>query len=76
MRRVKEDPKDPHRTTLPRKRVAPELDGRDGADGLRPDDREGHAGIAITLATYSHVVPGMPEEAAEAVSALVFGADG
>lgn len=44
VRRVKEDPKDPHRTTLLRKRVAPELDGRDGADGLRAvvlDSRRG-----------------------------------
>jgi len=32
----------------------------------------GHAGVAITLDTYSHVVPGMQEEAAEKVVALIF----
>jgi integrase len=32
----------------------------------------GHSGVAITLNTYSHVVPGMQEEAAQKVAALIF----
>lgn len=32
----------------------------------------GHAGVAITLDTYSHVVPGMQEDAAAKVAALIF----
>lgn len=32
----------------------------------------GHAGVGITLDTYSHVVPGMQEEAAQKVAALIF----
>jgi integrase len=33
----------------------------------------GHASIGITLDTYSHAVPGLQEQAAETVAALVFG---
>jgi integrase len=33
----------------------------------------GHSSIAITLDTYSHVIPSMSEEAADTVAALVFG---
>ncbi len=32
-------------------------------------ERLGHASIAITLDTYSHVMPGMQEEAAEKIDA-------
>jgi len=45
--------------------------------GVHPkvvQERLGHSDISITLQTYSHVLPGMQEEAAEQVAALVFGA--
>ena len=32
-------------------------------------ERLGHASISITLDTYSHVMPGMQEEAAEKIDA-------
>jgi integrase len=34
-------------------------------------ERLGHASIAITLDLYSHVAPGMQQDAAETVAALV-----
>jgi integrase len=34
-------------------------------------ERLGHKSIAITLDTYSHVTPGMQEEAASQVAALI-----
>lgn len=37
-------------------------------------ERLGHATIAITLDTYSHVLPSMDEEAASTVAALILGA--
>ncbi|MGD9935201.1 MAG: tyrosine-type recombinase/integrase [Dehalococcoidia bacterium] len=37
-------------------------------------DRLGHANIAITLDTYSHVLPALQEEAAGKVAALIYGA--
>jgi integrase len=43
--------------------------------GIHPkivSERLGHASIAITLDTYSHVMAGVREEAAEKVAALVF----
>lgn len=43
--------------------------------GVHPkvvQERLGHSDISITLQTYSHVLPGMQEEAAEQVAALVF----
>jgi integrase len=36
-------------------------------------ERLGHASIAITLDTYSHVLPNMKEEAAEQVARLILG---
>jgi integrase len=36
-------------------------------------ERLGHASIAITLDLYSHVAPGMQEDAADRLGALVFG---
>jgi integrase len=36
--------------------------------------RLGHANVAITLDTYSHVIPGMDEDAAGTVAALILGA--
>lgn len=36
-------------------------------------ERLGHASIAITLDTYSHVLPNMQEEAAEQVARLILG---
>ena len=36
-------------------------------------ERLGHSTISVTLDTYSHAVPGLQEEAAEKVAALVFG---
>ena len=41
-------------------------------EGVHPkvvSERLGHASIAITLDTYSHVMPGMQEEAAERIDA-------
>lgn len=46
------------------------------AAGVHPkvvSERLGHASIALTLDTYSHVIPAMQEDAAETVAALVFG---
>jgi integrase len=37
-------------------------------------DRLGHATVAFTLDTYTHSVPALEEEAAEAVARLVRGA--
>ena len=36
-------------------------------------ERLGHAKVGITLDLYSHVVPGMQEEAAAKLEALLFG---
>ena len=36
-------------------------------------ERLGHANIAITLDTYSHVLPAMQEDAAEKIAALILG---
>jgi integrase len=36
-------------------------------------ERLGHSSIAITLDTYSHAIPGMQEDAAAQVAALVDG---
>jgi integrase len=36
-------------------------------------ERLGHATVAMTLDTYSHVIPAMQEDAAEKVAALVLG---
>jgi integrase len=33
----------------------------------------GHANVGITLGTYSHVMPGMQEEATQAVADRLFG---
>jgi integrase len=44
--------------------------------GVHPkvvQERLGHAGIAMTLDTYSHAIPAMQEDAAETVAGLVFG---
>ena len=35
-------------------------------------ERLGHANIAVTLQTYSHVLPTMHDEAAERVAGLLF----
>jgi hypothetical protein len=35
--------------------------------------RLGHATIAITMDTYSHVIPGLDEQAAETVARLILG---
>lgn len=45
--------------------------------GVHPkvvQERLGHSSISITLDLYSHVVPGMQEDAAAKVGAVVFGA--
>ena len=45
--------------------------------GVHPkvvSERLGHASVAITLDTYSHVMPSLQEEAAERVAALILGA--
>ena len=42
--------------------------------GIHPkvvSERLGHATVAITLDTYSHVLPGMQEEAAESIDAAL-----
>ena len=38
-------------------------------------ERLGHANIAITMDTYSHVLPGLDEQAAGQVARLILGAD-
>jgi integrase len=46
------------------------------AQGTHPkivSERLGHASITITLDTYSHVLPGLQEEAARTFSAVVSG---
>ena len=48
--------------------------GRSAAAGIHPkvvSDRLGHSTIAITLDTYSHVLPSLQEEAADALDALI-----
>jgi hypothetical protein len=37
-------------------------------------ERLGHAAIAITMDTYSHVLPGLDEQAASQVARLILGA--
>ena len=37
--------------------------------------RLGHANIGITLDTYSHILPGLDQEAADKVAGLIFGSD-
>ena len=47
-------------------------DGADSTCSAHPkviSERLGHASISITLDTYSHVMPGMQEEAAEKIDA-------
>ena len=39
----------------------------------QPEERLGHASIAITLDTYSHVLPSMQEQAAEGIDRALFG---
>ena len=39
-------------------------------------ERLGHATAAFTLQTYAHVIPGMDEDAANSVAALILGANG
>jgi len=39
-------------------------------------ERLGHANVAITLDVYSHVIPGMDEQAATTVASLILGGDG
>ena len=44
--------------------------------GVHPkvvSERLGHASVGITLDTYRHVLPGLQEEAAEAVAGTIFG---
>jgi integrase len=46
------------------------------AAGVPPkviSQRLGHATIAITMDTYSHVIPGLDEQAAETVARLILG---
>ena len=38
-------------------------------------ERLGHANIAITMDTYSHVLPGMDESAASTVASLILGGE-
>ena len=44
-----------------------------GVDPKVASERLGHAGIAITLQTYSHVVPGLQREAADIVGRAIAG---
>ena len=42
--------------------------------GIHPkvvSERLGHAGVAITMDTYSHVLPGLQEEAAEKLDRIL-----
>ena len=43
-------------------------------DGVHPkvvSERLGHSSIAITLDTYSHVIPSMQRDAADAIAAIL-----
>jgi len=42
---------------------------RAGTHSTVVSERRGHATVSITLDTYSHVMPGMQEEAAERIDA-------
>ena len=58
---------------------APQLrDGRArcGIAAKVVSERLGHATIAITMDTYSHVLPGLDERAADVVARLILGDDG
>ena len=54
------DPRHAHATLMLSKGVHPKI----------VSERLGHASIGITLDTYSHVLPGMQAEAAQAFDAL------
>lgn len=43
-----------------------------GIDAKVTQERLGHADIAMTMNTYSHVMPGMQKEAAEAIESVLF----
>ncbi|HZI91443.1 MAG TPA: tyrosine-type recombinase/integrase, partial [Thermoleophilaceae bacterium] len=46
------------------------------AAGVNPkvvSERLGHASVSFTLDTYSHVMPGMQQDAADTVARLVLG---
>lgn len=43
-----------------------------GIDAKVTQERLGHADIAMTVNTYSHVLPNMQKEAAEAIENLLF----
>jgi integrase len=45
-----------------------------GVPGKVVSERLGHANIAITMDTYSHVLPGLDEQAAGQVARLILGA--
>jgi hypothetical protein len=45
------------------------------ADGWAGEERLGHATIAITMDTYSHVLPGLDERAAGTVAQLILEGD-
>jgi integrase len=46
---------------------------RAGINSKIVQERLGHSNVAITLQVYSHVLPGMSEEAAETIAEQVFG---
>jgi integrase len=66
-----------HRTPQdPPARRAPQLRHAALAAGIPAkiiSERLGHANIAITMDTYSHVLPGLDEHAAGAVAQLILG---
>ena len=41
-----------------------------GVNSKVVSERLGHASVGFTLATYSHAIPGMQQDAAETVAAL------
>ncbi len=43
-----------------------------GSSAGKAEPRLGHVTVSITLDTYSHAIPAMPEEAAALIAGLVF----
>jgi len=60
-----------YRHALPNRHAHATLALTAGVNPKVVGERLGHSTIAVTMDTYSHVLPGMPEEAAVAVEKLL-----
>jgi hypothetical protein len=52
---------------------SPAVDRKEAATWTAEEHRLGHATIAVTIDTYSHVTPSMDADAADLVAASIFG---